>query len=167
MMRIRSKRQRSVGFEALEGRLVLSAGVGTAAASHYAKPAVAKLTQKSIPAAFKGHVQIVNGSQLMATGLKGTIGTDHFTGSGTGTQVGKQFAGGFVNLSNSQGSVQLKLNPAFTVKVGRSSKQEVSMVAANGTGKYASYDGITGTITTWNVPAKPSASATFSGSFKP
>jgi hypothetical protein len=167
MTRIRPRRQRSVGFEALEGRLALSAGMGTAVASHHAVPAVAKLTQKSIPAAFKGHVQIVNGSQLMVTGLKGTIGTDHFTGSGTGMQVGKQFGGGVVNLSNSQGTVQLKLNPAFTVKVGRSSKQEVSMVAVGGTGKYASYIGITGTITTWNVPAKPSASANFSGSFKP
>jgi hypothetical protein len=166
MMRIRSKRQRSVGFEALEGRLVLSAGVGTAAASHHAKPAVAKLTQKSIPAAFKGHVQIVNGSELMATGLTGTIGTDHFTGSGTGTEVGNQFGGGVVNLSNSKGSVQLELSPAFTVKVGRSSKQEVTMVAKATSGKYASYVGMTGTITTWNVPAKSSASASFSGSFK-
>jgi hypothetical protein len=165
MTRNRSRRQRSVGFEALEGRLVLSASVGTAAASHHAVPAVAKLAQKSIPAAFKGHVQVLNGS-LVATGLTGTIGTDHFTGSGTGTEVGKQFEGGVVNLSNGKGSVQVELSPAFTVKVGRSSKQEVTMVAMAASGKYASYVGMTGTITTWNVPAKSSASASFSGSFK-
>jgi hypothetical protein len=165
MTRNRSKRRRSMGFEALEGRLALSAGMGMAVASHHAGAAVAKLTQTSIPASFKGHVQI-NGSQLMVTGLTGTIGRDHLTGSGTGTQAGKQFEGGNVYLSNSQGSVQLQLSPAFKVKVGRSSKQEVSMVAVAATGKYASYVGITGTITTWNVPAKPSASASFSGSFK-
>jgi hypothetical protein len=166
MTRIRSRRRLSLVFEALEERLALSAGMVTAVASHHAKPVVARPTQTSIPASFKGHVQILNGSQLVATGLTGTIGTDHLTGSGTGTEAGKQFEGGTVSLSNSQGSVQLQLSPAFKVKVGRSSKQEVSMVAVAATGKYASYVGITGTITTWNVPAKPSASASFSGSFK-
>jgi hypothetical protein len=166
MTRIRSKRRRSVGFEALEGRLALSAGMVTAMGSHHAVAAVAKPTQTSIPTSFKGHVQILNRTQLIATGLTGTIGRDHFTGTGTGTEAGKQFEGGTVYLGNSQGSVQLQLSPAFKVKAGRSSKQEVSMVAVAATGKYASYVGITGTITTWNVPAKPSASANFSGSFK-
>ena len=165
MTRIRSRQRRFVGFEALEGRLALSAGAA-AMGSHHAVAAVAKLTQTSIPASFKGHVQVLNGTQLMATGLTGTIGRDHFTGTGTGTEAGKVFQGGNVYLSNSQGSVQLQLSPAFKVKVGRSSKQEVSMVAVAATGKYASYVGITGTVTTWNVPAKPSASASFSGSFK-
>ena len=45
-----------------------------------------KQTQKSIPASFKGHAQIINGSELVTTGLRGTIGKDHFTGSGTGTR---------------------------------------------------------------------------------
>jgi hypothetical protein len=166
MTRIRSRQRRCLGFEALEGRLALSAGMGTAVASHHAALAAAKLTQTSIPASFKGHVQALSASELAVTGLKGTIGKDHFTGSGTGTEAGKQFEGGNVFLSNSAGSVQLQLSPAFVVKVGRSSKQEVSMVVVAATGKYASYIGITGTVTTWNVPAKPSASASFSGSFK-
>jgi hypothetical protein len=166
MKRIRSKRQRAVGFETLEGRLALSAGMGTVAAAHHAEPAVAKATQSSIPASFRGHVQILSASELAVTGLTGTIGKNHFTGSGTGNVAGKQFEGGDVFLSNSQGSVELQLSPAFVVKVGRSSKQEVSMVAVAATGKFAAYVGITGTITTWNVPAKPSASASFSGSFK-
>jgi hypothetical protein len=164
MTRIRSKRQRSMGFEALEGRLALSAGVGTAVASHHAEAAVVRQTQTTIPASFKGHVQNT-GTELITTGLTGKIGRDHFTGSGTGTEMGKQFEGGTVNLSNSQGTIQLSLSTAFVVKVRKSSKQEVSMVAVAATGKYASYVGITGTITTWNVPAKPSASANFSGSF--
>lgn len=146
--------------------MALSAGMGMAGAPHHAEAAVPKLTKTSIPASFKGHVQILNGSQLMVTGLTGTIARDHFTGSGTGTQAGKQFEGGTVTLSNSQGSVQLQLSPAFKVKVGRSSKQEVTMLAVATSGKYASYVGMTGTVTTWNVPAKPSASASFSGSFK-
>ncbi len=55
MTRIRSKRQRPVGFEALEGRLALSAGMGTAVASHHAEAGCMSQTQKSIPASFKGH----------------------------------------------------------------------------------------------------------------
>ena len=74
--------------------------------------------QKTIPASFKGHVQLV-GTELMTTNLTGTIGTDHFTGSGTGTVVGKQFEGGNVYLSNSKGTIQFSLGPAVIVKVRR------------------------------------------------
>ncbi len=101
----------------------------------------------------------------MTTNLKGTIGTDHFTGSGTGTVSGKEFDGGNVDLSNSKGTIELSLGSAYVVKVGKSSRQEVSMAVVSATGKYASYVGAAGTITTWNVPAKPSAAASFSGSF--
>jgi hypothetical protein len=165
MTRIRSRRQTSVGFETLEGRLVLSAGTGVAAAFHYADVVVMRQIQTTIPASFKGHVLLINGSELMTTGLKGTIGKDHFTGSGTGTVMGTQFTGGIVNLSNSKGTIELSLLSAFVVKVRKSSKQEVPVIVAAASGKYASYVGIAGTLTSWNVPAKPSASASFSGSF--
>jgi hypothetical protein len=153
-----------VGFEALEGRLALSAGMGTAVAAHHAD-AVVRQIQKSIPASFKGHAQLVNGSELVTTGLTGTIGRDHFTGSGTGTVEGTQFTGGIVNLSNSKGTIQLSLGSAFVVKVGKSKRQEVSAVVKAASGKYASYVGDPGTLTSWNTPAKPNASASFSGSF--
>jgi len=165
MTRIRSKRQRAVEFEALEGRLALSAGMGMAVVSHHADAVVMSQTQKSIPASFKSHVQILNGSEVVITNLRGTIGKDHFTGSGTGTVVGTQFEGGTVNLSNSKGTIQLNLGSAFVVKVKKSSKQEVSVVVVAASGKYASYVGAPGTLTSWNVPAKPNASASFSGSF--
>jgi hypothetical protein len=165
MKRIRSKHQRPVGFEALEGRLALSAGVGTAAASHHAHAVVMSQTQKTIPASFKGQVQIINGTEMMTTNLRGTIGTDHFTGSGTGTVAGKRFQGGEVDLSNGKGSIQLGLGSSVVVKVRKSSRKEVPVVVVAANGKYAPYAGITGTLTTWSVPARNRASASFGGFF--
>jgi len=165
MTRIRSKRQRPVGFEALEGRLVLSAGMGMAAASHHAHAVVMSQTQKTIPASFKGHSQILNGTELVATGLTGTIGRDHFTGYGTGTVAGKLFQGGNVYLSNGAGSVQLALDPGVVVTVRKHSRQEVPLTVAAASGKYASYVRLTGLLNTWNTPAKPSATSSFSGVF--
>jgi hypothetical protein len=164
MKRIRSERQRSVAFEALEGRLALSAGMGMAVAAHHADAVVVRHIQKAIPASFKGHAQL-NGSELVTTGLTGKIGKDHFTGSGTGTVNGTQFEGGNVYLSNSQGTIRLSLGSAFVVKVRRSTRQEVSAVVVAGSGKYASYVGATGTLTSWNTPTKPNAQASFAGTF--
>jgi hypothetical protein len=167
MKRIRSKRQRRVGFEALEGRLALSAGVGMAVASHHAEILARPQIQKAIPASFRGHAQVI-GNKLVTTNLTGTIGRDRFTGSATGTLTGKLFEGGEVSLSNSQGSVEFSLGAAFVVKVGRTAtKQEVSLVAVGASGKYAPYLGTTGTLTTWNLPSRPGASASFSGTLSP
>jgi len=165
MTRIRSKRQRPLAFEALEGRLALSAGMGMAVASHSAALVVMSQTQKTIPASFKGHVQIVNGSTLVITNLSGTIGTNRLTGFATGTVVGTQFEGGDVYLSNGPASVHLKLGPAFVVKVGKSSKQEVPVLAVSATGRFATYAGSTGILTTWSIPANPKAFATVAGFF--
>ena len=96
-----------------------------------------------------------SGSTVTITNLTGTIGKDHFTGSGTGTISGTIFTGGYVYLSNSKGSVTLKLSPATVTQVGK-------RIEANGrvsspvmpTGKYAPYTGNTGTLTTWNIPAR-------------
>ncbi len=167
MKRIRSKRQRPLGFEALEGRLALSAGMGLAGASHHADAMAMSQSVKTIPASFKGHTQIVNGTQVVATGLKGTIGKDHFTGYGSGTVAGTLFAGGNVYLSNGKGSVQLGLDPAVVVKVRRHSRQNVSLTVVAATGKYAPYVGMTGLLNTWNTPAKPRATASFSGVLYP
>ncbi len=162
MTRFHSKRQRFLAFEPLEGRLALSTGMGMPLASHHSDAAHITQTAGSVPASFKGHAQLV-GSTLTITNLTGTIGKDHFAGYGTGTEAGKQFEGGNVYLSNSSGTVQFSLASAVTVKVRRSTRQQVSLVAVNGTGEYASYVGLTGTLTSWNVPAKPSGSARFGG----
>jgi hypothetical protein len=166
MMRIRSKRQCSLGFESLEGRLALSAGVGMAVASHNAHVVPMSQTQKTIPASFKGHSQLLGGSELVTTNLRGTIGRDRFTGSGTATVSGKLFEGGAVHLSNSHGSIQLSLSPAVVTKLGGHAKPNVTIVVAAATGKYAPDVGMTGTLNTWNVPAKPSGTSSFSGFFK-
>jgi hypothetical protein len=140
--------------------------MGTAVAPHHAEIVARRQTPSSIPASFKGHVHI-NGTNLTTTNLKGTIGRDRFSGSGTGTTVNKVFQGGTVSLNNNSGSVEFSLSAAFVVKTGRkTTKQEVTLTAVNATGKYAPYVGMTGTLTTWNVPAKPSAFASFSGSLK-
>jgi hypothetical protein len=166
MTRIRPIRQRPMEFEALEGRLALSTGMAVAVASPHADAVIIRQTQHSIPTSFKGQTSITNGSTLMTTNLRGTIGKDRFVGSGTGTVVGKLFQGGDVYLSNSQGSIHLKLGPAIALNPGKKgSRQEVAMVVADTTGKYGPFTGSTGTLTTWNVPAKPNATASFSGFF--
>jgi hypothetical protein len=167
MMRARSKRQRSLGFEALEGRLALSTSMGTALASHHADAMLKSQISKTISASFKGHVQ-VSGSNLTVTNLTGVIGTDRFSnGRATGTMSGKQFDGGDVYLNNSKGSIHLTLGAAYSVKKGKKTLQyvPVSVDPAGTSGKYAAYAGITGTMTSWNVPAKPNAAASFGGSF--
>lgn len=93
------------------------------------------------------------------------IGRDHFTGSGTETISGTIFQGGYVYLSNSKGSVTLELSPATVTQVGKRTRQSVAVVALEATGKYAPSAGNTGTLTTWNIPARPNATSTFSGVF--
>jgi len=104
---------------------------------------------------------------LMINNLKGTIGRDHLTGYGTGTVAGNQFQGGDVFLSNSQGSIHLGIGPATTIHVGRKSTQTFAIVIVSASGKYAPFANGTGTLTKWNVPPRPGATASFSGHFNP
>jgi hypothetical protein len=158
MIRNRSKRQRPVSFEALEGRLALSTGVGMAEFAGH-RHALAMIAQ--IRASFKGHVQVTGATTISVTGLHGRIGADQMTGSGTGTVAGRQFQGGTVSLSNSLGTVELGLGAAFKVR----RRQDVPVVVLAATGKYAPFVNLTGTLTKWNVPARPTGTASFAGSF--
>lgn len=175
MNRIRPRQKRSLRFEALEGRLVLSAGIGTTGALSAQAHVLVKNSaprQVQVPVFFKGLV-FMSGSTVTTTNLTGTIGNDHFTGSGTGTISGKTtgtisrktFEGGDVYLNNGNGSVTLRLSP----QAGKSARQTIAFVALNATGKYAqyAYPGNTGTLTIWNIPARSNATATFRGVFKP
>jgi hypothetical protein len=163
MTRIRPKRQWTVGFEALEGRLALS--TGTAVASPHLHDAVVRASQTKVPASFRGIVSVNNGSTLTTTNLQGTIGRDHFTGYGTGTEAGKQFQGGDVYLSNGQGSIHLGLSPTYAVRKGKTSTRTFAITVVSADGKYAPYSAATGTITKWNVPDKSNAIARFSAIF--
>jgi hypothetical protein len=118
---------------------------------------------RSIPASFRGQTQIINGTELVTSNLRGTIGRDHFTGTSTGTLAGTQFQGGNVYLSNGTGNVQLQLGPAIVVRVGKSSRQEVPLVVVAASGKYAPFEGTTGLLTKWNTPARANATARISG----
>jgi hypothetical protein len=159
MTGIRPKRQRAVGFEALEGRLTLSTGM--AVASPQVHQAIVRAAQSTIPASFHG-ITSISGSTLTTSSLTGKIGTDQFTGSGTGTIVGNLFQSGNVYLSNSQGSVQFSL-VAIQVKVRRTMRREVATMVVAASGKYAPYLNHTGLITTWHVVNRPNAPAHFSG----
>ena len=163
MNRIRPRQKRTPRFEALEGRLVLSTG-GIGVISPQAHVLVRSQAQRQVPASFRGHLS-ESGSTVTTTNLTGTIGRDHFKGSATGTTSGTIFQGGYVYLSNSKGSVTLKLFPATVTQVGKRIKQTVAAVALDCTGKYAQYTGSPGELTTWNVPARPNATASFSGVF--
>jgi hypothetical protein len=162
MTRIRRKRQRNVGFEALEGRLALSTGI--AMPSPHIHEAIVRASQRSIPASFKGHVSI-SGSTLTTRNLKGHIGRYQFTGYGTGTVAGTQFEGGDVYLSNSQGSIHLGLSPTYAVRVGKATTRTFAIRVVDATGAYAPFAASTGTVTRWNVPARPNAVASFSAVF--
>ena len=166
MNRNRARQKRTPKFEALEGRLVLSTGMATGVISHHAHALVRSQPQRQVPASFRGHVS-VSGSTVTTTNLTGTIGSDHFTGSGTGTTSGTIFQGGDVYLSNKQGTIHLRLSPASVTQVGvrKRIRQTVAVVALDATGKYAPFIGSPGSLTTWNVPARPNATASFSGVF--
>jgi hypothetical protein len=107
----------------------------------------------------------ISGSDLTTTNLTGHIGPDRFTGYGTGTVVGKQFQGGDVFLSNSQGTIHLGLSPFFVLHKGRAKTRTFAITVIDATGKYAAFDGSNGTVTRWNVPARQNAQANVTGVF--
>jgi hypothetical protein len=162
MIRIRPKRQRNVGFEALEGRLALSTAL--APASPHLHAAVVRAAQHKVPASFKGRVSI-SGSALTTTNLTGHIGPDRFTGYGTGTVLGTQFQGGDVYLSNANGTIHLGLSPFFVKHVGRAKTRTFAITVIDATGKYTSFADTTGTVTRWKVPARQNAQANVTGVF--
>ena len=162
MTRNRPKQQRTLRFEALEGRLALSTGIGVA--SPHLHAAIVRTSQRSIPASFTGRVS-TDGSTLTTTNLRGHIGPDRFTGTSTGTEVGKDFQGGDVNLSNSQGTIELQLSPFYTERVGKTTTQTFGITVVSATGKYVPYLTSAGRITRWNVPDRPNATASFGAIF--
>lgn len=157
MNQIRPRQKRSLGFDALEGRLTLSTGM---ASPHIHALAV---TQTKIPASFKGHASIINGSTAVISSLTGRIGSDRFTGSGSGTVAGRIFQSGDVFLKNSHGTIHLGLGPVIVTHVGKSVSQKVPFVVLESSGKYAQFTGTTGMLTSWNTPVRPKAISTFSG----
>ncbi len=160
MNSIRPRQNRTPAFESLEGRLALSTGLAVAS-PHAHAPDMAR-PAGSISATFKGHTT-TDGSTETTPDLTGRIGTDRFTGSGSSTTSGKIVQGGEADLSNSQGTIQFRLESASVSQVAHRTRQAVPIVVTEATGKYAPYVGSTGELTTWNVPARSGATSTFSG----
>jgi len=153
----RLKPRRRLTFDALEGRLTLSAGMGTIASSHHAE--IAHTNQKSLKASFTGHVTL-SGTTYSSSNLKGTIGPSKFSGTAQVLTQGSLLQGGYVNLSNSKGTLEFQLIPGSPVKVGKTVRQPVGLLAIEGTGAYTSYIGATGNVTKIKLPAKGSGPAT-------
>jgi hypothetical protein len=154
--KIRPKQKRSLNLEVLEGRLTLSAGL--AVASPHTHALVRNLAPHKITATFKGHASL-DGSTPVIPDLTGRIGHDLFSGNGSATFSGNLLQGGDVYLSNSQGSLHLQLGTA----VGKHPRQKVPIVVVEATGAYAQFTGMSGVLTSWNVPARPGAISKFSG----
>ncbi len=161
---IRRRQNRSLRFEAIEGRLTMSTGL--AIASPHAHVVDMSRSPGTVPASFKGHTSIEGGSELTPD-LTGRIGKARLTGYGSATISGTIVEGGDAYLSNSQGSIQLTLGSDSVTQVGKRTRQRVPVVVTEATGSYAQYVGTTGLLTTWNVPAKPNASSSFSGYLTP
>src|SRR5262249_6794304 len=133
------------------------------AAANHAAAVMMSQVKKPIQVSFQGRVQFPSASELVVTSLSGKIKKDQFTGTGTGSLSGTLFLGGDVFLSNSKGAIHLQLGPAIQVKGGKHPRQKVSVVVVDANGKYASLVGHTGTLSTWNVPARQNAKAKFGG----
>jgi hypothetical protein len=147
----------------LEGRLVLSAGVGTGATSHLVGPLIT--LPKTISASFTG-TGVLKGTKATIENLTGSIGSAHFTGSGTGTVVSQVFKGGTINLKNSLGTIELKVGPEFLAKVGKTEKPEVALTVIKGTGAYKQYLGLKAANTSYSVSGRTEATLKFVGTFK-
>jgi hypothetical protein len=159
---IRRRQNRSLGLEALEGRLTLSAVLSVA--SPHAHASVMVRTPGSILAVFKGHTSI-DGTTEVTPDLTGRVGTDRFTGHGSTTISGTIVESGDAYLSNGQGSIHFTLGAASVTQHGKKTRQSVPLLIVGSTGKYASFTGKTGVLTTWHVPANPNKPSTFGGYF--
>ena len=169
MTRIRSKRQRSVAFEALEGRLALSAGMGTAVASHHAD-ARGREPDPEIDPSFLQRPR----ADRQRVGAD-DHGPDRDNRHGPFHRLparerwrGRYSQGGNVYLSNSKGTIQLGPRPRLCRQGRKALKAgSLGLVVVGATGKYAPYVGLTGLLTTWNIPAKPSGPRPFGGPLAP
>jgi hypothetical protein len=162
MKRIRSKRQRAAGFEVLEGRWALSAGL--AVASHHAEAVARTHSQHRIPVSISGQLSVAGGTAATVTGVTGTIGKADFTsGSGSGTVSSNQFQGGTIDVSNGQGTIELSLGAARIVTVGGHQRMKVKVVAVSAGGAYAQVIGSAGTLTA-TAPIGFQGVSRFSGS---
>src|SRR5262249_29123361 len=160
MNEIRRRQNRTLGVEALEGRLTLSA-VLSVASPHTHAPVMSR-SSGSIPATFRGHTSI-DGSTQVIPDLTGRVGTDRFAGSGSVTVSGTTVQSGDASLSNSQGSIHFILGVASVTHHGKQTRQTVPILIVGSTGKYASFTGKTGVLNSWNIPANPHKPSAFGG----
>lgn len=138
--------------------------MGMVAASHHAE--IAHPNVKSLKATFTGRVSL-SGTTYTSSNVKGTIGPAKFTGNAEILTQNHLLEGGYVNLTNSQGTLEFQLEPGNPVKVGKSYKQPVGLLAIEGTGAYSSYIGATGNVTKFKLPAGGSGNASITATVRP
>lgn len=145
MTRIRPTRQRTAGFEVLEGRWALSAGL--AVTSHHVEAVVRHHTRHKVPVFISGELSIDGGTTATITNVAGRIGRADFTsGSGTGTISGNQFQNGDIAMSNGQGTIDLHVGAGRIVMIGGYLKMRLQVVAVSGGGGYAQVTGSVGRL---------------------
>ncbi len=142
-MNARTKR-RAIGFEAMESRSLLSAGLAGPAAVHVEKIRASAKAAQGLSGTIKGQYTI---SSLSAAG----IGSAQLSGAGTVKPLGHVHATGTpLGVNNGEAQIELVLtNAKGTVNVGLSApvpggpvkKIKATAMLEGGTGAYASATG--------------------------
>ena len=160
-----------VQFEVVEERVMMSAGVAhpgiTAGAIHsppaFAAPAhrdvvsavhahsgAAPAAQKFVPV--KGTIKggpttVVQGNYFVVGNLSGKLGKVAFSGHANGFFSGNTLQGGYIDLTNSQGTVTASLGEGTLATKGNTAKVTVVLIFENATGAYSLTAGSAGDVT--------------------
>jgi hypothetical protein len=162
---------RHVQFEALEERITMSGGLahsGVAAGEVHSPPALAapahpdalfgaQAHSRVVPAAKKfvpvkgtlsgGPTTVLEGDYFVVGGLSGKLGKVGFSGHADGFFSGNTFKGGYIVLSNSQGSITANLAQGTFATKGKTTQVKVSVVFQDATGAYSLTAGSAGVVT--------------------
>lgn len=158
-------------FDTLEVRAMMSAGFAHSAVAEgenpkvpalavpaylkaqsgmQAHPGVALAAQKFVPVkgTFKGGPTTVLQDDYFVVGnLSGKVGKVEFSGHANGFISGNTLQGGYLDLTNSQGTITASLGEGKFVTKGNTAQVKVSLIFENATGAYGMTAGSAGDIT--------------------
>jgi len=162
---------RRAQFEAIEERVMMSAVVahsGIAAGEIHSAPAlvapahrdavsgaqahsgVVPAAQKFVPVkgTFKGGpTTVLQGDYFVVGGLSGKLGKVRFSGHADGFFSGNTLQGGYIDLTNSQGTITASLGEGKLATKGNTTQVKVELVFEDATGAYSLTRGSAGDVT--------------------
>jgi len=154
----RRNSHRAISFDALEDRMVLSAGAIELphAPVHVEKIHAEAKAAPPVTGTLKGDIQLHASEVLVFTNVRGNLGKPKLTGTGVGIIEKNHFDGGKLQLSGANGTLTFDLNVAPIKNATGSNpsfKSEAEITST--TGSYAGNDGAVlgsaGTVTvSWN-----------------